>query len=76
MREDLVGPEFGGIAFMEVSERDKDSGTVTTNLEAVLKVADHSPNACKGRSMEHRPLDRTGVDDGDTPLDGEGRSGL
>lgn len=41
-----------------------------------MKVADHSPNASKGRSMEYRPVDRTGVDDGETPLDDEGRSGL
>jgi hypothetical protein len=41
-----------------------------------MKVADHSPNACKGRSMKYRPLDRTGVDDGDTPFDDERRSGL
>jgi hypothetical protein len=40
-----------------------------------MKVADHSPNTCKGRSMEYRPLDRTGVD-GDAPLDDAGRSGL
>jgi hypothetical protein len=41
-----------------------------------MKVAEQSPNACKGRSMEHHPLDRTGVDHVGTPLDDKGRSGL
>jgi hypothetical protein len=41
-----------------------------------MKVADHSPNTCKGRSMEYRSLGPTGVDDGDAPLDDERRSAL
>ena len=41
-----------------------------------MKVADHSPNACEGRSMEYRTLGRTGTEDGDAPLDDERQSGV
>ena len=41
-----------------------------------MKVAERSPNASKGRGMEYRTLGRTGVEDGDAPLDGERQSGL
>jgi hypothetical protein len=41
-----------------------------------MKVADHSPNASKGRRMEYRTLDRTGIEDGDAPLDDERQTGL
>ena len=41
-----------------------------------MKVADHSPNASKGRSKEHRMLGRTGIEGGDVFLDDERQSGL
>ena len=41
-----------------------------------MEVADHSPNASKGRSMEYRTLGRTAIEDGDTPLDGERQTRL
>jgi len=40
-----------------------------------MKVADHSPDASKGRSVESRTLGRTRIEDGDAPLD-ERQSGL
>ena len=36
-----------------------------------MKVADRSPNASKGRSMEYRTLGRTRIEDGEVPLDDE-----
>jgi hypothetical protein len=36
-----------------------------------MKIADHRPNACKGRRMEYRPPGRTGIEEGDPPLDHE-----
>ena len=41
-----------------------------------MKVADHSPNASKGRSMEYRTLGRTAIEDGMVPLDDERQTGL
>jgi hypothetical protein len=41
-----------------------------------MKVADHSPNASKGRSMEYPTLGRTGTEDGDAALDDDRQSGL
>jgi len=41
-----------------------------------MKVAERSPNASKGRSKEYRMLGRTGIEDGDAPLDDERQSGL
>ncbi|GAB2840902.1 hypothetical protein GCM10027176_50920 [Actinoallomurus bryophytorum] len=41
-----------------------------------MKIADHSPNASEGRSMKYRTLGRTGIEDGDVPLDDERRTGL
>jgi hypothetical protein len=45
-----------------------------------MKVADHSPNAHRppprGRSMKYRTLGRTGIEDGDMPLDDERPTGL
>jgi hypothetical protein len=41
-----------------------------------MKVADHSPNASKGRSMEYRTLGRTAIEYGDAPLDDERQTGL
>ena len=41
-----------------------------------MKVADHSPNASKGRSMECRTLGRTGIEDGEVPLDDERQTRL
>ena len=41
-----------------------------------MKVADHPPNASEGRSMEYRTLGRTGIEDGDVPLDDERQTGL
>ena len=41
-----------------------------------MEVADHSPNASKGRSMEYRTLGRTGIKDGDAPFDDGRQSGL
>jgi hypothetical protein len=41
-----------------------------------MKIADHSPNASTGRSMGYRPLGRTGIEDGDVPLDDERQNGL
>jgi hypothetical protein len=41
-----------------------------------MKVADHSPNASKERSMEYRTLGCTGIGGGDVPLDDERQSGL
>jgi hypothetical protein len=40
-----------------------------------MKVADHSPNASEGRGMEHRTLGRTGIEDGEVPLDDERQTG-
>jgi hypothetical protein len=40
-----------------------------------MKVADHSPNASKERSMEYRTLGCTGIERGDVPLDDERQSG-
>jgi len=39
-----------------------------------MKVAERSPNASKGRSKEYRTLGRTGIEDGDAPLDDERQS--
>jgi len=41
-----------------------------------MKVAERSPNASKGRSMEYRTLGRTGIEGGDAPLDDKRQSGL
>jgi len=41
-----------------------------------MKVADHSPNASKERSMEYRTLGCTGIEGGDVPRDDERQSGL
>jgi hypothetical protein len=41
-----------------------------------MKVADHSPNASKGRSMKYRTLGRTGIEDCDVALDDERQTGL
>ncbi len=41
-----------------------------------MKVADHSPNASKERSMEYRTLGCTGIEGGDVPLADERQSGL
>jgi hypothetical protein len=41
-----------------------------------MKVADHSPNASKGRSMEYRTLGRTGIEEGDAPFDDERQTRL
>ncbi len=41
-----------------------------------MKVADHSPNASKGRSMGYRTLGRTAIEDGMVPLDDERQTGL
>jgi hypothetical protein len=35
----------------------------------VMKVADHSPDASKERSMEYRTLGCTGIEGGDVSLD-------
>jgi hypothetical protein len=45
-------------------------------MRRVAKVADHSSKASNGRSMEYRPLGRTGTDDGDVSLDHHRQSGL
>ena len=45
-----------------------------------MKVTAHSSNAHRppprGRSMKYRTLGRTGIEDGDVPLDDERQSGL
>ena len=41
-----------------------------------MRVADHSPNASKGRSMEYPTLGRTAIEDGEVPVDDERPSGL
>jgi hypothetical protein len=41
-----------------------------------MKVADYSTNASTGRSMDYRTLGRTGIEDGDVPLDDERQTGL
>jgi hypothetical protein len=41
-----------------------------------MKVADNSASASKGRSMEYRTLGRTGIEDGEVPLDDERQNGL
>jgi hypothetical protein len=65
---------------MELPERAADSGAITTSRRRVMKVADHSPNAHRppprGRSMKYRTLGRTGLEDGDVPLDDERPTGL
>ena len=40
-----------------------------------MKVADHSPYASKGRSMEYRTLGRTGMEDGEVPVHDERQIG-
>jgi hypothetical protein len=75
MREDLAGPAPAALFSWRYRNETRIPGESPQTRTPVLKVADHSPNTCKGRSMKYRPLDRTGVD-GDAPLDDEGRSGL
>jgi hypothetical protein len=41
-----------------------------------MKVADHSPNASRERSMEYRTLGWTGIEGGDVPPGDERQSGL
>jgi hypothetical protein len=39
-------------------------------------LAERSPIASKGKSMKYRTLGRTGIEDGDVPLDDERPTGL
>jgi hypothetical protein len=76
MREDLAGSAVTALLSWRYRNVTWIPEQSPRSWRPVMKVADHSPNASKGRSMEYRPVDRTGVDDGETPLDDEGRSGL
>jgi hypothetical protein len=65
---------------MELPERATDSVTVTTTQEAGNEgrrpLTECSPTASEGRSMKYRTLGRTGIGDGDMPLDDERPTGL
>jgi hypothetical protein len=50
---------------------------ITTKQEAGNEGAERSPTASKGgEAMKYRTLGRTGIDDGDVPLDDERQTGL
>ena len=53
-----------------------DSGTVTTKQEAGNEGADHSPTRLQREKYKYRTLGRTGIEDGDVPLDDERQTGL
>jgi hypothetical protein len=76
MRDDLAGPAPAAVVSWRYRNVPWIPRQSPRSRRPVIKVADHSPNASKGRSMEYRTLGRTGIEDGDAPLDDERQSGL
>jgi hypothetical protein len=71
MRDDLAGPAPAALSSWRYRNVPWIPGQSPRSRRPVIKVADHSPNASKGRSMEYRTLGRTAIEDGDAPLDDE-----
>ena len=76
MRDDLAGQVPAALVSWRYRNVPWIPGQSPRSRRLVMKVADHSPYASKGRSMESRTLGRTGIEDGEVPLDDERQTRL
>jgi hypothetical protein len=76
MRDDFAGPAPAALVSWRYRNVPWIPGQSPRSRRPVIKVADHSPNASKGRGMEYRTPGRTAIEDGDAPLDNERQTRL